>query len=304
VVQGALKHVLEPIFEHEFAEQSYGFRPGRGSREAVKRVEELLESGHTVIVDVDLKSYFDTIPHEKLIEKLKEKIQDGKVVGLIEQYLKAGVMESLREWKPTEKGTPQGSVISPLLSNLYLNELDHEMARRGWEMVRYADDFVVMCRSQAEAEEILGYLKRWTEKAGLILHPTKTRVVNYAQEEGFEFLGWHFVRGVKFPRKKSVEKFRDSIRDKTRRTSGESFERIISSLNRTLRGWHGYFGASVQNVLAAQDGWVRKRLRAILRKRNKRPGSGRSLDDHKRWTNQWFSQAGLWSLYHGSTEYS
>ena len=302
-MQGALKAVIEPIIEREFAEHSYGFRPGRGCREAVRRVEELLRSGHTVVVDADLKSYFDTIPHERLMEKVEERIVDGKVLGLLRQFLKAGVMEELVGWQPTDTGTPQGGVISPLLANLYLNDLDHEMVRRGWHMVRYADDFVILCLSGAQALEVMDFLRGWVEAAGLTLHPTKTRVVNHGQGEGFDFLGWHFERGYKWPRKKSQEQLRTTIREQTPRTSGDSLSQIIKSLNRSLRGWHGHFKDSVRNVLLDQDQFTRRRLRALLRKRQKRPGSGRSIRDHHTWTNQWFSQQGLFSLRSGSCQY-
>ncbi|MEO8614268.1 MAG: group II intron reverse transcriptase/maturase [Luteolibacter sp.] len=302
-VQAALKHVLEPIFEHDFAQQSYGFRPGRGCPEAVKRVEELLRQGHTVVVDVDLKSYFDTIPHERLMKKIQERVADGKVLELIRQYLKAGVLDELRDWQPTESGTPQGSVISPLLSNIYLNELDHAVAARGWQMVRYADDFVVLCPDKAQAEAVLNYLRQWTEAAGLTLHPTKTRVVDYGQGEGFDFLGWHFEVGHKWPRTKSQKKLRDTVREKTPRNLGVSLATAIESLNRSLRGWWAYFGASPKSRLRREDEIIRRRLRALLRKRAKRPGSGRTLKDHHQWRNRWFAKQGLFSLEHGSCEY-
>ena len=154
-VEAALRNVLEPIFENDFAESSYGFRPGRGCREAVRRVEELLSQGYVWCVDCDLKSYFDTIPHAGLLALVKQRVVDGNVLALIEQCLKAGVLEELKDWQPTERGTPQGSVISPTLANLYLNPLDHELEQRGWKMVRYADDFVVLCRTKEEAERVL-----------------------------------------------------------------------------------------------------------------------------------------------------
>ncbi|MBN9693780.1 MAG: group II intron reverse transcriptase/maturase, partial [Verrucomicrobia bacterium] len=135
------------------------------------------------------------------------------------------------------------------------------------------------------------------------LHPTKTRVVDWGQGQSFEFLGWHFERGHKWPREKSQEKLREVIRQKTRRTSGQSLESIVEDLNRTLRGWFGYFGASVKNQLQKQDQFVRRRLRAVLRKRQQRPGSGKTLKDHCQWTNAWFAQQGLFNLEHGSCEY-
>lgn len=301
-VEAAWRNVLEPIFENDFAESSYGFRPGRGCREAVGRVEELLKQGHTWCVDCDLKSYFDTIPHDRLMTLIKQRIVDGNVLGVLEQCLKAGVMEELKGWQPTERGTPQGAVISPMLANLYLNPLDHEMKRRGWEMVRYADDFVGLCRTKEEAETVLNYLREWTMGAGLTLHPTKTRIVE-ATGEGFDFLGWHFRGGKKWPRKKSLQKLQDKLRPLTRRTHGRSLQEIISKANPVLRGWYGYFRESHLTGLSGPDGWLRRRLRAMLRKREKRPGYGLSKADSQRWPNRWFAMQGLFSLEHGSCIY-
>jgi RNA-directed DNA polymerase len=301
-VEAALRNVLEPIFENDFAESSYGFRPGRGCREAVGRVEELLAQGHVWCVDCDLKSYFDTIPHSGLLALVKQRIVDGNVLALIQECLSAGVLEELQGWQPTERGTPQGAVISPLLANLYLNPLDHELERRGWAMVRYADDFVVLCRTQEEAESVLNFLRQWTLAAGLTLHPTKTRIVE-ATHEGFDFLGWHFRGGKKWPRKKSLRKLQDKLRPLTRRTNGRSLREIIAKANPILRGWHGYFRDSHPTGLSGPDGWLRRRLRAMLRKREKRPGYGLSKADSQRWPNRWFAAQGLWSLEHGSCAY-
>jgi len=146
IVEGALRHVLEPIFETEFAEHSYGFRPGRGARDALRRVDTLLKAGNHWVVDADLKSYFDTIPHERLMALIAARVADGRVLALVESFLRAGVLEESKGWQPTERGTPQGGVISPLLANIYLDPFDHQMARAGWEMARYADDFVIVCR--------------------------------------------------------------------------------------------------------------------------------------------------------------
>ncbi|MGC8989047.1 MAG: reverse transcriptase domain-containing protein, partial [Verrucomicrobiia bacterium] len=302
VVEAALRRVLEPIFDRDFAASSYGFRPGRGCREAVARVEELLGQGKVWCVDADLKSYFDTIPHDRLMGLVRQRVVDGSVLWLLEQCLKAGVMEELKGWEPTECGTPQGAVISPLLANLYLNPLDQEMGRRGWAMVRYADDFVVLCRTKEEAEEVLGMLREWTVAAGLKLHPDKTRIVN-AQTEGFDFLGWHFRGGKKWPRKKSVQKLRDKLRPLTKRTCGKSLAEIIGRVNMILRGWYGYFGGSHPSGLRDVDGWLRRRLRAMLRKREKRPGYGLSKADSRRWPNRWFAERGLFCLEAGSCTY-
>jgi len=302
-VEAALRNVLEPIFERDFAECSYGFRPGRGCREAVGRVEELLSQGYVWCVDADLKSYFDTIPHDGLMALVKQRVVDGSVLALVEQCLKAGVVEELKGWQPTERGTPQGAVISPMLANLYLNPLDHEMDRRGWAMVRYADDLVVLCRSREEAGAVLNFLRDWTTGVGLTLHPTKTRIVN-ATDAGFDFLGWHFRGGKKWPRKKSLQKLQERLRPLTQRTHGRSLGEIIAQVNPILRGWHGYFRDSLRSGLSGPDGWLRRRLRALLRKREKRPGYGLSEADSRRWPNRWFAAQGLFSLEHGSCAYS
>ena len=301
-VEAALKAVLEPIFEHDFAQHSYGFRPGRGCGDAVQRVEQLLGEDRAWCVDVDFKSYFDTIPHERLLELVRQRIVDGKVAALLEQSLKAGVLEELKDWQPTERGTPQGAVISPILANLYLNPLDHQMARRGWEMVRYADDLVVLCRTKAEAEQVLDALRQWSESAGLTVHPTKTRIVN-VHDQGFDFLGWHFRADKKWPRQKSLQKLQEKMRPLTRRNNRWSLRQIVAQANPILRGWHGYFRASYRTGLSGPDGWLRRRLRAMLRKREKRPSYGLSHADSRRWPNRWFAERGLFSLEHGSCTY-
>ena len=295
IVQGSLLQVVEPIFERDFAPQSYGFRPGKGCKNALRRVDELLQGGSDWVVDADLKSYFDTIPQERLMQRIGEKIADGRVLKLVEQMLQAGVMDSAKGWQATEQGTPQGAVISPLLSNIYLNGLDWHMAEGGFEMVRYADDFIVLCRSQEQAQEALERVRRWVEDNGLTLHPTKTRLVNASQAGGFDFLGYHFERGMKWPRKKSMDKLKDTIRNKTRRTDGRSMKTICEDLNRTLRGWFGYFKHSKDNVFESVDGYTRGRLRSILRKRRGKHGRGRGRDN-QRWPNDYFSAMGLVSL--------
>jgi len=294
VAQAAMRHVLEPIFERDFAEHSYGFRPGRSCKDALRRVNALMEAGYTWVVDADLKSYFDTIPHERLMDRVKAKVADGRVLGLIEAYLKQEVMDAARMWTPAE-GSPQGAVLSPLLSNIYLDRLDHEMAQAGYEMVRYADDFVVLCRSEAEAREALERVRSWTAQAGLTLHPDKTRIVDAAQRGGFDFLGYHFERGLRWPGRKSLGKVRDAIRAKTRRLSGHSLSQILRDVNRTLRGWFEYFKHSRPYTFQKLDGWVRMRLRSILRRRQGRRGRGRGRDQ-QRWPNSFFAEHGLFSL--------
>jgi RNA-directed DNA polymerase len=295
IVQGALRHVIEPIFERDFAPQSYGFRPGRGCKAALRRVEELLKSGHGWVVDADLKSYFDTIPQGRLMERIGEKIADGRVLGLIETMLQAGVMEGLKGWQPTDSGTPQGAVISPLLSNIYLDPLDWLMANGGYEMVRYADDFIILCQSESQAQEALEKVREWVTKEGLTLHPEKTRIVDASQRGGFDFLGYHFERGMKWPRKKSMDRLKDTIRRKTRRSRGRSMKKICEDLNRTLCGWFEYFKHSKAAAFETVDGYIRGRLRSILRKRVGRRGKGQGRD-HQKWPNAYFTAMGLKSL--------
>ena len=169
-------------------------------------------------------------------------------------------------------------------------------------MVRYVDDLVVLCRTREEAQEVFTYLQEWSQGAGLTLHPTKTRIVD-ARTEGLDFLGWHFRGGRKWPRKKSLQKLQDKIRPLSKRANGHSLSEIIAQVNPILRGWHGYFRDSYRTGLSGPDGWLRRRLRAMLRKREKRPGYGLSQADSRRWPNRWFAEQGLFSLEHGSCNY-
>jgi RNA-directed DNA polymerase len=295
VAQTALKLVLEPIFEADFAEESYGFRPGRGCKDALRRVVEMLDSGHTYVVDADLKSYFDTIPHVALMKEVEKRIADGAVLGLLRGYLSQGVLDGLAAWRP-EAGTPQGAVISPLLANIYLDPLDKAMAKAGYGMVRYADDFVVLCRSQAEAEAALGEIRAWVESHGLTLHPEKTRIVDAREKGGFDFLGYHFERGLRWPSARSEQRFRSAVRRKTHRNSGQSMAQIVADLNPILRGWYGYFKYSHWTIFDPLDAWIRMRLRSILRKRRKGHGRGRG-HDHFRWPNAYFRGQGLFTMH-------
>ncbi len=293
VVQGALRHVLEPILEKQFAEHSYGFRPARGCKDALRRVDRLVKAGNKYTVDVDLKSYFDTIPHDRLIQELRKYVADNQVISLVEKFLRAEVFDGLQHWIPTS-GAPQGAIISPLLSNLYLNELDHLMAAAGYEMTRYADDLVIQCATRAEAEAALAKVQAWTAERGLTLHPTKTKIV-HLDVEGFEFLGYRFIKHRRFPRKKSLMKFKDVIRSKTKRTHGCSLQATIADVNQTLRGWFEYFKHSWRTTFPDLDSWIRGRLRSILRRRAGRKGRGRGLD-HQRYPNRLFADLGLFSL--------
>ena len=297
-VQGAIRYVIEPIFETEFAEHSYGFRPMRGCKDALRRVESLLESGRVYVVDADLKNFFDTIPHDRLMSRLRGRIADERLLLLIESFLKAGIMDGGKEIEP-EAGAPQGAVLSPLLSNIYLNPLDHEMANGGREMVRYADDFVILCLSRSEAEQTLRQLEQWCEAEGLTLHPSKTKIVD-VREEGFDFLGYHFSTSKtqelrRWPSRKSLLKLRSTIREKTTRTHGGSLREIIEDVNQTLVGWFGYFCHSAKTTFRSIDSWVRMRLRSILRRRAGRRGRGGG-SDHQRYQNSYFAERGYFSL--------
>ena len=292
-VQAAVVNVIEPIFERDFAEHSYGFRPGRGCKEALRQVDALLKDGYTIVVDADLKGYFDSIPHDRLMTRLKEKIADGPVLSLIESFLKANILDGLEEWTPTT-GAPQGAVLSPLLSNIYLDPLDHLVARSGYKMVRYADDFVILCRTPEESSRALELVRTWVSDNGLILHPTKSKVVD-ARTDGFDFLGYHFEGGTRWPREKSLTKLKDTIRAKTKRTNGDALATVITSLNRTLRGWFEYFKHSRRETFDRLDGMIRRRLRSLLSRRAGQPCHGAGLVN-LRWPNAFFADQGLFSL--------
>ena len=295
IVQTALRLVIEPIFEHQFAEHSYGFRPGRGCKDALRRVQTLLDEGSTWIVDADLKGYFDTIPKDRLMGRVEERIADSRVLALLRSYLDQGVMEELTLHEPSERGTPQGAVISPLLANLYLDPLDHLLAAAGWQMVRYADDFVILCRSEDEAKAALACVQTWVQNHGLMLHPEKTRIVDATLPGGFDFLGYHFERGYRWPRRKAMDRLKDKVRALTPRTSGVALEVTITRLNEVLRGWFGYFQHSHCTTFPTLDSYIRGRLRSILRKRRGGRGRGQGTD-HRRWRNHYFAELGLFNL--------
>lgn len=296
IVQTALKFVLEPIFEREFLQMSYGFRPGLGCKDALREVEGLLREGYTFVVDADLKSYFDTVPHARLRERVEEKVSDGRVLELIEAFLKQDIVKEMERWTPTG-GTPQGAVISPLLANLYLHPLDCHMRQKGYRMVRYADDFVVLCQTAETAQAALKEVRSWVEQNGLSLNVDKTHVGDCRQQgQGFEFLGYRFEAGRRWVRKKSLTAFRDRIRMRTKRGRGDSLAKIIADLNPTLRGWFNYFKHAHPMTFKRMDGFVRRRLRAILRKQEKRPGLGICRDDHQRWPNTFFAAQGLFTM--------
>ena len=300
-VQKAVVNVLEPIYEKDFAPYSYGFRPGRGCKDALREVERQLKDGLFWVVDADLKSYFDTIPHHRLMQRMEEKVSDGRMLELIELFLTQGVMDGIKEWTP-ETGTPQGGVISPLLANIYLDPLDWKMQNSGYCMIRYADDFVILCHSREKAETALTAVREWVNENGLTLHPEKTRVVDMSQAgNSFDFLGYRFFRGgrsgriARLCRAKSLNKFKDGIREKTRRNNGCSMDAIVNQLNPKLQGWYNYFKQVKLSQLRELDGWIRRRLRSIMRRRHKRQGISKGAD-HQRYPKSYFTKLGLFSL--------
>jgi RNA-directed DNA polymerase len=292
VVQTALVHVIEPILDNTFHDRSYGFRHGRGAHDALRRVEELLEAGYVYVVDADLKSYFDTIPKDRLLALVQQLISDSRVLQLIKMYLDQGIMEELQTWTPAS-GVPQGAVLSPVLANLYLNPCDYRMAALGYEMVRYADDFVILCRTQEDAEAALREVQAWVTENGLILHPTKTQIVDF-REKSFSFLGYSFRGRFRFPRAKSHEKLVLRIRELTPRNSGESLEQMVYRLNSMLRGWFNYFRHCFWNLFKDYDQLIRRRLRRLLQKRHRLNPQRTTAE--QRWPNAYFTAQGLFSL--------
>ena len=264
-----------------------------------------------VVVDVDLKAYFDSIPHARLLEAVRRRITDGRVLDLIGQFLKAGVMEDGELTMP-EAGTPQGGVISPLLANISLDALDQQMAQRGQVMVRYADDFVILCHTAEEATNALADVQTWTAQAGLTLHPTKTRIVDLGEPGAwFDFLGYRLkrhdrpdgtLRILRLIRDSRLARARDAIRAATPRNSGHALTDIIRDANTWAKGWFAYFRSTQKSIHKALDGMLRRRLRSILSRRCGRERWGRG-NAHQIWPNASFAQPGLCSLEHANAEF-
>lgn len=295
-VEATFKLALEPIFEKEFLNCSYGFRPLRNAKDALREVARIFEEGNIFAIDADIKGFFDTINHETLMSFIEERISDSWVLNYIKKFLKNDIMEEGKTWEPTE-GSPQGSVLSPLLSNIYLHKLDKRMTEEGFQMIRYADDFVVLCKTAEEADRGLCIIKEVMSYLKLSLHPDKTKVVEVTNEVGFEFLGYLFLKHKRRPKKKSLATFRRKVREETSRKQGKSLEKVIEKLNPILKGWFEYF-KNVKNtpcLFDELDGFVRRRLRSILAKFEKKPRSHRFIDN-KKWPNKFFLDRGLFNL--------
>jgi len=294
VVQEACRSMIEPIFEAEFLDNSHGFRPEKSVETACVQVEQYLSEGKVWVVDLDIDQCYDSIPHDPLIDRLAQRVADGKVLDLIRSWLKSGVMEEMTIRHETT-GTPQGGIISPVLANIFLHDLDVALEKRGTAWVRYADDVVALCQSREEAEQVLEFIGEILHGLGLKLSLEKTRIVHL--DEGFDYLGWHYQGQQRWPRKKSVDKLRHRLRAMTRRNRPDSVQSICAELAPVQRGWFNFFRAgNSQSTFRMLDGWLRRRLRSLLRRRTKRKGISRGGRDHQRWPNTYFAQHGLFSL--------
>jgi RNA-directed DNA polymerase len=277
VCQQALLNRLEPIFEPVFDGANFGYRRGRSTKDALRKVWKEIQSGREWIVDADLKDFFGSVDHEKLLTLVAQRVADGRVLSLIKAMLKAGSYGQGRLF-PSERGTPQGGVVSPLLSNILLTPFDREMRRRGYQLTRYADDWVITCKSVAEARAAVAAAFRILKQLGVVLHPQKTRIVHV--QHGFEFLGYKIKRGkalrlpaskirsevrsgalYAYPREKSVCRFKDQVRQRTKRRVPLRTRELIAELNPVLRGWGEYYKrAHVRKLFHQLDGWVRRRI--------------------------------------------
>jgi len=285
VCQQALRNRLEPIFEPVFDDASFGYRRGRSAKDALGKIWRELREGREWIVDADLKDFFGSVDHDKLVTLVAQRVSDGRVLRLIRSMLKAGCMVEGR-CLSTEQGTPQGGVVSPLLSNVLLTPFDREMRRRGYGLTRYADDWVVTCRSRAEARRVLAEATKILKALGVTLNQEKTRIVHV--RHGFEFLGYKIKRGSRslrlvaqqirsgtragnlyaYPRQKSIQHFRDQIRQRTRRKAPVSTRELIEQINPVIRGWGLYYHkAHVRSLFNRLDRWIVRRLWSHRHKR-------------------------------------
>lgn len=266
IAQEVVRKILNPIFEPQFHESSFGFRPGRNCHQALEAALSLHDAGYQVVLDADIKGFFDNLPHAVIMEAVAAQVADGNILRLVEKFLRSGVMEN-GVFKPTTIGTPQGGVISPLLANIVLNYLDWQLHNQGLRFVRYADDFLVLCQTKPEAEKALTLVTHSLDELGLSLSPDKTRITTY--KKGYAFLGFVISRRSKRMRPKSIRKVKDKVRELTRRSANLDAS-VIMKLNRVIRGTAQYFATqwfTGQVTLQILDAWIRMRLRCMKFKR-------------------------------------
>jgi group II intron reverse transcriptase/maturase len=274
VAQEVLRLLLSPLFERIFHDDSYGFRPGRNCHQAIKRVLELHRQGYTHVLDADIQGFFDHLPHTVIMAGVAAEVADGNILRLVESFLRAGVLEA-GVFQPTRVGTPQGGVISPLLANIALNRLDWHLHEHGYRFVRYADDFVVLCRHETQLQEAHALVQEQLTSLGLTLSAEKTRATQF--REGFAFLGFALSSWAVSMRPKAVEKFKAKVREVTPRHHNLDAG-VIGKLNRIIRGTANYFAAtfaSVSDCFRGLDRWIRMRLRCMKYKRKSKADNGR-----------------------------
>lgn len=304
VIQQAIRQVIEPIIDPQFMENSHGFRPRRGTHSALKQCVQYYKEGYRVVVDCDLKECFDTLNHDKLIHYLGQYIQDKMIIKVIRKFLLAGVINLSGEYAQSKTGAPQGGVLSPLLSNVYLHELDKELAKRGHKFVRYADDFVIYVKSKRAGERVMKSVTRYIEKdLKLIVNKEKSKVGSPTRLKFLSCLMFQVNGTYRFiPTKQAKQKFKTSLRKLTSRKRPGSFEEIIQQINRVTRGWINYFGLGfIKKFIEEIEGWLNHRLRQLILKRWKRPRTvirklksyGLDLDSAKRIA---FSRKKYWRL--------
>lgn len=276
IIQQATAQELTPIFEPQFYENSYGYRPGKSAQMAIQKVKEYAEQGYKYAVEIDLSKYFDTLNHDLLMNMMREQVKDKRVIELVKRYLKSGVMEKGMSVK-THEGSPQGGPLSPLLANIYLNKFDWEMSRRGVPVIRYADDIVLLCKSERAGQRLLESSRRILEgKLKLRMNVEKSKVVSVTAIRNFKFLGFALGRGKNgyFIRAhaKSLKKAKQKLKGLTSRSQGRNVRVVIQRVNSFTRGWLGYFGiASMKNTMSEWDGWIRRRLRMYIWKQWRKP---------------------------------
>lgn len=276
VIQQAIAQQLQPLFEPHFSEGSYGYRPGRSAQQAIRKVKTYAEQGYSYAVEIDLSKYFDTLNHELLMNLLRKHIQDQRVTDLIKKYLKSGVMEDGVHGK-TEEGSPQGGPLSPLLANIYLNEFDQEMRRRGVKAIRYADDIVVLAKSKRAATRLLESCRKYLEnQLKLQMNTQKSKVVSVVARKHFKFLGFALGKnrdGVYIrAHGQTLAKAKKKLKELTRRSQGRNVRQVMEQVKVYIRGWIGYYYvADMKRILQSWSEWLRRRLRMYIWKGWKKP---------------------------------